>query len=118
MRVSRLISDDWAFGKGKANYAANSEAIRQNVKTRLRSFTNDWFLDVTKHIDWFNILGSKNNEETIKNEVTRVVLETEGVLTLDGYELTSTKREATINIKFTDVFGANVPTTVTIPIEG
>lgn len=117
MRVSRLDSGkDWTFGKGPANYAINSEAIRQNVETRLLSFANDWFLDVTLNIDWFNILGNRNNEQTIKNEVTRVVLETEGVLTLDKYEIVVSEREATIKIKFTDIFEANVPALVSVPI--
>ena len=118
MRVSRLDSNkDWTFGKGLANYAVNSEAIRQNVQTRLLSFVNDWFLDITANIDWLNILGSKNNEQTIQNEVTRIVLATGGVLTLDKYELAVSEREATIKIKFTDIFGENVPALVSVPLE-
>ena len=117
MRVSRLNSGkDWTFGKGKANYSANSEAIRQNVETRLLSFANDWFLDTTANIDWINILGSRNNEQTIRAEVTRVVLATEGVLTLDKYEISVTGREATITIKFTDIYDQNVPALVSVPI--
>jgi len=117
MRVSRLDSNkDWTFGKGKANYAINSEAIRQNLETRLLSFANDWFLDITLNIDWLNIFGNKNNGQTIKNEVTRVVLETEGVLTLDTYEIEVTKRETTIKITFTDIFDQSVPALVSVPI--
>ena len=117
MKTSRLDTDgDWTFGKGKANYSTNSEAIRQNVKTRILSFANDWFLDITANIDWFNILGNRNNEKTIKNEVTRVVLATEGVLTLDKYELEVTDREAIIKIKYTDIFDENVPALVSVPI--
>jgi len=118
MRVSRLDSGhDWTFGKGLANYATKSEAIRQNVQTRLLSFANDWFLDISSNIDWIYILGSKNNEETIKNEVERVVLATDGVLTLDKYELKIDSREATIEIKFTDIYSENVPALVSVPLE-
>lgn len=106
MRVSRLDTNgDWTFGKGRANYVADSEAIRQNVVTRLRSFKNDWFYDIDANIDWFNILGNRSNRKIIENEVRRVTLETEGVLTIDSYELVSvTKREATIILKFTTIF--------------
>jgi len=105
MRVSRLTSDnDWTFGKGKANHALNSEAIRQNVVTRLKSFANDWFLDISANIDWFNILGNKNNEQIIRSEVARIVLATDGVATLDKYELIVAEREANIVIEFTDIF--------------
>lgn len=118
MRVSRLDNlKDWTFGKGLANYAVDSEAIRQNVQTRLQSFANDWFLDITANIDWLNILGSKNNEQTIESEVTRVVLATEGVLSLDKYELSVNERESTITIKFTDIFGENVPALASVPLE-
>ena len=105
MRVSRLTSDnDWTFGKGKANHALNSEAIRQNVATRIKSFANDWFLDISANIDWFNILGNKNNEQIIRSEVTRVVLATEGIATLDKFELIVDERKANIIIEFTDIF--------------
>lgn len=118
MRVSRLDKNkDWTFGKGRANYAITSEAIRQSVQTRLLSFANDWFLDTTANIDWLNILGNRNNEQTIKSEVTRVVLATEGILTLNKYELIVTSREATITIEFTDIFDENVPALVSVPIE-
>jgi len=42
---------DWTFGKGKADYVSSSKEIRQNVVTRLRSFKNDWFLDIGDGID-------------------------------------------------------------------
>ena len=105
MSVSRITENgDWTFGKGKANLAVNSEEIRQNVVTRLKSFANDWFLDISANIDWFNILGNKNNEQTIRAEVTRVILATEGVTTLDKFELIVDEREANIIIEFTDIF--------------
>lgn len=109
MRVSRLNSEhDWTFGKGKANYLTGSAAIQQNVKTRLLSFKNDWFLDITANIDWLNILGNKNNEKIIRSEISRVVLATVGVLSIDKFDLAVVNRVATINIKFTDVFNAQL----------
>ena len=47
MKVSKLDSNhDWTFGQSLANYARGSEAIAQNVVTRLLSWQRDWFLDV------------------------------------------------------------------------
>ena len=116
MRVSRLINDDWSFGKGLANYVANSAAIRQNVVTRLRSFANDWFLDVTANIDWLNILGNKNNQGIITSEIRRVVLETEGVLTITAFELIEvTERNALIQLSITTIFDELVTITIGIP---
>ena len=53
VRVRRLDKNhDWTFGQGFSNYASESEAIAQNVQTRLWSFTNDWFLDLEHGLPW------------------------------------------------------------------
>lgn len=115
MRVSRLINDDWTFGKGHANYTSNSDAVRQNVVTRLRSFVNDWFLDIEANIDWLNILGNKNNQELVESEVRRVVLATEGVLTIDHFEIVEiVSRNATIELNFTTIFDDKIEAVIAI----
>jgi hypothetical protein len=97
---------DWTFGKGKADYVSSSKEIRQNVVTRLRSFKNDWFLDVEDGIDWVTLLGSRNNENRILREVERVTLQTQGVVSIDALSIISrdSNRGVTIELKFTDVF--------------
>jgi hypothetical protein len=70
MKVRQLDNNnDWNFGNGTANYIKDNDAVLQNIQTRLKSIKNDWFLDQDAHIDWFNILGSKENEQTIIKEV-------------------------------------------------
>lgn len=108
MRVSGLDSNgDWRFGKGKANYLRRSDAIKQNVITRLRSFTDDWFLDITAGLPWINMLGSRNNEARILREIERRVLATEGVRTIELIELIDIdeNRKATIHISLIDIYG-------------
>ena len=52
-RVRRLDKNhDWTFGQGFSNYATESDAIAQNVQTRLWSFANDWFLDLEHGLPW------------------------------------------------------------------
>lgn len=105
MRVSKLVNDDWTFGNGRANYIANADAVRQNVKTRLRSFQNDWFLDIKANIDWITLNGMTNNESQILREIERVVLATEGVTKiLDYYVEKIENRHAVIKIKFATIF--------------
>lgn len=107
MKVSRLDSDgDWTFGRGRANYISKSEAVRQNVATRLKSFKNDWFLDIDQGIDWINLLGRKGTEDQILREVERVTLETDGVMRVENIEIISdnTSRTATINYKITTIY--------------
>ena len=115
MKVSRLINQDWTFGKGLANYVTDNNAINQNVSTRLKSFKNDWFLDTEANIDWLNILGNKNNQGVIESEVRRVVLETEGVLTIDSFEILDIdNRNVTIAIEYTTIFDQKIKTQVGI----
>ena len=107
MSVSRITNDgDWTFGQGLQNYATGSEEVAQNVKTRIKSFKNDWFLDTDFGIDWFNILGNKSNEETIIRELDRVVTNTDGVRTIRNIELSLDRqtRLASVIIEYSDVF--------------
>jgi hypothetical protein len=95
---------DWTFGQSLADYTAGDELIKQNVITRIKSFQNDWFLDMDAHIDWFDLLGRKNTQEAIKREVERVCLETEGVVAVTRLILTKNNRQATIELDITTVF--------------
>jgi len=89
MKIRRIDKNwDWTFGNGIANYATDNEAVLQNVATRIKSFKYDWFLDNEANIDWFKILSMKDNEDIIKSEIERVVLESEGVIRIKSLEIT------------------------------
>lgn len=109
MSVSKLDSNgDWRFGKSLADYTRNSGEIAQNVVTRIKSFANDWFLDTSANIDWFTILGNRNNEQVILREVSRVVTATDGVKTIDSIEpiVNRQSRSVVIRLEYTDIFDA------------
>lgn len=107
MKFRRLDKNnsDWTFGRGLSNYADSDEAILLNCKTRLMSFKNDWFLDQNQNIDWFTILGQKNNEQIIINEVERVCLNSEGIVKVVSIEVVkSDNRSASIKIVVNTIF--------------
>ena len=107
MMVSGLTADgDWRFGRGRAVYLRKSDAIRQNVVTRLRSFTDDWFYDITAGLPWFELLGNQDTERRILREVERIVLTTEGVRAIERLRITGpdANRKATIEIDIVDIF--------------
>ncbi len=106
MKVSSITkSGDWTFGSGKSNYKSGEKAIRQNIVTRLRSFKNDWFLNIDAGIDWFSILSRPNNQRLIEDAVIATVLGTEGVKSIENVEVVKTaQREVSINVFYTDVF--------------
>lgn len=105
IKVRRLDDkDDWTFGQSKANYVDQDNAIVQNVKTRLRSLKNDFFLDSDANIDWFGILGEINNQNTVVNEIYRVTLATDGVVAINDIQLVNLdKRDATISVNFATI---------------
>jgi hypothetical protein len=116
MRVSGLTATgDWTFGRGKANYKSRSEAVRQNVLTRLRSFKNDYFADVQNGGDWLNLFGQRGPDARILREIERIVLQTYGVRSIDKLEvIQKSGRNATIELRYTDLFNESFVEQVTI----
>ena len=110
MSVRKIDDDsDWTFGQGLGNYITKDNEIAQNVVTRLKSFKNDYFLDNTQNIDWLNILGVKNNESLVVNEVRRVVQQTEGIQRVNDVSLVQNdRRNAIIQINFDTIYNKNV----------
>lgn len=107
MRVSGLNSNgDWRFGKGKSLYLRDKEAIHQSIVTRIKSFANDWYLDINSNIDWIFLLSNKNTRNQIISEVERVVLETQGVAKITNLDVIEdrVKRSIIIQLKVLDVF--------------
>lgn len=106
IKVRQLDKDgDRTFGKGTANYIDQDLGISQNIQTRLKSIQGDFFLDTNANIDWFNILGQKNNEDIIKSEVYRVAFNTDGVITVNSVSISTDElRNATINVSVDTIY--------------
>jgi hypothetical protein len=80
-------NNDWNFGRGLASYRRDQDAVAQNIKTRLQSFLNDCFFAADQGIDWFNLLGSKN-EVGLKLSIASVILNTRFVINLEELSVT------------------------------
>lgn len=106
MRVRRLDKNgDFSWGGNKNTYIDDNNAVLQNVSTRLKSFKYDWFLDADANIDWLTLLSQKNNEQSIKNEIERIVKNTYGVTGIISIDLEiDNTRNATINLVLSTVF--------------
>lgn len=82
MIVRALDSDgDWEFGKGANDYKSNRDAVAQSISTRLKSFLNDCFFAANEGIDWFTLLGGKN-ELALSLAINTTILRTENVTNL------------------------------------
>lgn len=71
-------NNDWLFGKGRNDYKTDLEAVAQNIKTRLQSFVNDCFWDMSAGVDWFELLGSRRVLE-LRLSISTVILNTQDV---------------------------------------
>lgn len=69
---------DWTYGQGLNNYLTSNDAIAQEIYTNLNCFLGDCFSDITRGVDWWNLLGSKN-PVGLNLAVNAVILNTEGV---------------------------------------
>ena len=107
MKVRQLDKNgDWTFGNSQNNYINKKEALKQNVVTRIKSCKNDWFLDSEANIGWWDILGIKNNEGIIKNQVYNTVVTTYGVTSIKNIDIQidSATRKATIKIDLKTIY--------------
>jgi cell division FtsZ-interacting protein ZapD len=69
---------DWTYGKGQNDYATANKAVAQNINTRLNSFLGNCFFDLAAGIDWFNLLGEKN-QTALNLAISAVILNTQNV---------------------------------------
>ncbi len=88
MIVRALDSDhDWLFGKGRNDYLRDLNAVVQNIDTRLNSFLGDCFFDQGAGIDWFNLLGAKD-QIALNLTISAVILNTTDVTGIEQLSVT------------------------------
>ena len=96
-------SGDGVFGKGRNSYLRGNEALMMNIKTRLLSFLNDCFFDTEAGIDWWNLLGGKD-EKSLLASIQRVVLRSSQVKRIVDMQsrLNNRKFAITLSVEFAD----------------
>jgi len=120
MKVAGITSEgDFIFGRGRASYKTNSDAIAQNVVTRLRLFTDDWYLDVDSGIPWIEILGARGGFDRIQRAIEKSVLQTDGVKSISRLEVEENAKTRTISVilEYVDVFNVDVSEVVDISTD-
>ena len=99
------VNGDWLFGKGKNDYSSGNKAVGLNIQTRLASFLGDCFFDKSAGIDWFNLLGSKN-QLALNLAVSSIILITQDVTGILQVSInTNNVRNVTITYKVQTTFG-------------
>lgn len=88
MRVRRMNSaGDMTFGQGSANFIIDEPAaVAQLVLTRLKLWTNQWFLDLNEGTPYSTQILGKNSKSTYDNAILTRLLETNGVVSILAYQ--------------------------------
>lgn len=75
-------------GNFKSNEVSGIDELVQRLRTRLRVFFGEFYLDATKGIDYFGTIFKKGTTYTeIANTIKREILNTQDILGLDFFEL-------------------------------
>ena len=107
---------DWNFGRGKSDFLDRNEAIGLNIQTRLQSWVNDCFFDLTAGIDWINRLGKKNQRELLELDIKRVILQSEGVTSLISFDTFVNGRNFTADYSVETVYSQSYQNTLSLEL--
>lgn len=108
--LTRRIEKTWdmTFGFGLANYAARAEAVAQSVRTRLQLIQGEWFLDTSAGVPYLaQICVKPANLPLAESLIKATILETEGVATLEAFDMTfdANTRRLNISATVTTIYG-------------
>lgn len=91
MTVRKLDANgDLAMGQEKLLTDYTAEEVAQNVRTRLKLFFGEWFLEVTDGTDWFGgVLGKGTRLASREAIIRRRILLTPGCVGMTSFNVTS-----------------------------
>ena len=99
---------DWKFGKGVGSYSTESMAIAYDVKSKILSWLGDCFFDETAGIDWYNILGSKDQKSQLDSVIKKIVVDEYGVIELSFFESSIENRQYTCTVRFKTIYNETI----------
>ena len=95
------LTYDLSVRNGKLVRAYHSDSVRENVKQRLLTVHQEWFLDLSLGLPWFTELTGKNVVlDKIKSAVARTVVGTEKVEEVVSVNVYFDKQLRRLNISF------------------
>lgn len=96
-------SGDFTWGKGINNYVFNSNAVKQNIKTRLQSWANDCFFAMEDGVD-YNLYLQTGEADLLEEDIRRVLVQTEGVAELTEFNFSLVDRVFRANYTIIDIY--------------
>jgi hypothetical protein len=92
---------DQLIEDGDQTLLFDQAGVLSDLKARWQVVKGEWYLDTSIGIDWFGIVLVKNpNLAAIREEFTRVALETPGVTEMVTFDMILDKRTRELNVNF------------------
>ena len=109
----RKLGDDGDLALGQDNFWIGYSAaeVAQNVRTRLKFFLGEWFLNTQDGTDWFgSVLGKGSPLATRESVIRRRILLTPGCAGMTAFSLTTdiATRLLTVNASIVSQSGENI----------
>jgi hypothetical protein len=104
-------SGDYAFGQGPQNFLIDSPlAVAQAVRTRLRLFTGEWFLDTSEGTAWADQVLGENTKTGYDAVIRNRILGTQGLTQVDSYESSCdpVSRKLAVRVEVTTDYGPSI----------
>ena len=119
MRYRReTATGDYVFGQGDADFFVNEPgAVAQAVKTRLRLFLGEYFVDTTVGMPWQTRVLGYNRSDTYDAAVRATISQTEGFANFVNYssDLDKVKRILTVGGLINTVYSGQ-PTQLSVAV--
>lgn len=118
MRTRRLDDDwDWSFGRGRLDYAEDTESIEQRIVQILRCYTMDWVHDLDYGINWFGLMEKPVQWADLEAAIKTAILAEYGVQSIDSFELSfdPESRHAVYTVEVNDIY--HNPISISSPIN-
>jgi len=104
------LNGDYTFGKNMQNFISGAAAVAQAIKTNLLLLKEEWWEDTEEGLPLFqNIIGQKffadGNIQSADLIIKDRIANTQGVLTIIGYNSMYDNRKLSISCTVITIFG-------------
>lgn len=102
---------DWQFGAGLQSYFVDGDAINADIATALRVFLGECWFALNAGVDWWNLIGSKD-EQGIILQCRTVIAGRYGVVRINSVTASLINRKLHLTYNVDTIFSQNVVNTV------
>jgi hypothetical protein len=96
---------DMLFGHGLRDFIKDSEAVMQNVKTRIYLLKGEWFLDTDAGVPWLQeIMVKPEKLQLLESLIKAEVLETFGVKEITEFSLVFNRNTRIVTVSIISSF--------------